>query len=90
MGMILIAGEYEVPDSCPENCGFVGDIERYGQGSVCMQCPVFCCTGGDPLPLVDPMGYRKDWAKSWCEFFKGDMKELPLLPLFKETEDEEI
>jgi hypothetical protein len=61
-------GEHELPDSCPEGCQFSEDIANYGQNAVCIRCPVFCCAGEK---LVEPGGYREDWAKEWAEFFDG-------------------
>jgi len=63
--------QFEVPDSCPEDCKHYGDMGRYGQGSICFRCPVFNCGGVDPL--IDKQYYRDDWAEDWAKFFKGEI-----------------
>ena len=69
--MILIANKYEVPDNCPGNFALKDDLMQFGQSSVCCRCPVFCCGGNDAdLRLIEPEGYREDWAAEWAEFFK--------------------
>lgn len=80
---MIIANKYEIPDKCPEKCSFKGDFVRYGQSAVCASCPIFNCTkfdyNGKEECLVNPEGYREDWAKIWSEWFKGDMANLPEL-----------
>ena len=83
---MLIAKKYEVPDACPEKCSFHGDMVTHGQNSVCCRCPVFVCKefemDGQMICMVPPDHHREDWAKVWSEWFKGDMKAFPVLPLF--------
>jgi len=62
---MLIAGKYEVPDECPVDCKYCGDMGKYGQNSICGRCPVFVCPG-----MVEPEGYRDDWAEEWVKFFE--------------------
>lgn len=71
---MLIAKKYEVPNSCPVNCKFKNDLAKYGQGSICVRCPVFACP-----EMISPGWYREDWAKVWYDWFKGDMQQLPEL-----------
>lgn len=85
MGLLIIGG-FEFPDSCPENCRFKGDIGKYGQGSICVSCPIFCCAGENP-PLGPPEEYRKDWAEVWFNWFKSDMVQEPVLCLFREEDE---
>ena len=90
---MIVAGPegYEVPDSCPANCRFLG--EPFYQGCVCTRCPVFICrthpvdpeTGYAPVVLVEPDDYRPDWARVWVRFFAGDV-EYPELPLKMEDD----
>ena len=83
---MLIAKKFEVPDNCPITCPFYGDIGKTGQGSICTRCPVLICQDfeyqGQITQVVHPDGFREDWAKVWSEWFKGDMKAFPVLPLF--------
>lgn len=70
---MLIAGQFEVPDDCPDTCQFKG--QPLGQGSICMRCPIFNCKvipdpDGEPFSLLEPHEYRSDWAEEWVEFFK--------------------
>jgi len=62
--------QFEVPDSCPKQCVYHGDMVRYFQGSICHRCPVFNCTGEDPL--LSRSDFRDDWAEEWQKFFKGE------------------
>ena len=59
---------------------------------MCTRCPVFCCKPFStdencPIkgPLIDPEGYREDWAEEWDLFFKTGKE--PVLRLHK-REDE--
>lgn len=88
---MIIANQYEVPDDCPPKCGFIDDMKRFGQGSICCSCPILNCKKTPAPPqyadkngmfcLIEPEGYRPDWAKIWAEWFKGDMKSIPELLL---------
>lgn len=70
-------GFNELPNECPKDCKYAGDMAQHGQNSICGRCPVFCCA--DPDPLVEPRGYREDWAFAWAEFFRtGEGPELKL------------
>jgi hypothetical protein len=73
-------GFNELPDECPPDCKFEGDIGRHGQNSICGRCPVFCCADKDPKErLVESEDYREDWAFAWAEFFRtGTGPELKL------------
>ena len=87
---MLIANKYEIPDSCPTVCPFLK--ESFYQGNMCTRCPVFNCRGFEDsseyadddgkFRLLKPEDYREDWAEIWFEWFKGDMKTYPELPLF--------
>jgi hypothetical protein len=78
---MIIANEYEIPDNC-HGCPWK-DEPSY-QGNICYYCPVLICSDLDPL--CPPEGYRKDWAKIFFEWFKGDRKEYPHLPLMMKEE----
>lgn len=77
---MLLNGGYEVPDRCPENCAFIGDVARFGQQSMCTRCPVLVCKdyeGIGALVLADD--YRPDWAAEWVKFFNdGTVPSLQL------------
>jgi len=75
-----VAGEYEVPDTCPTDCRFFG--KSFDQGGICTRCPIFICKDfGDGLsPVVNPDDYRPDWAREWVRFFAGEV-EYPELML---------
>ena len=83
---MLIAGKYEVPDTCPADCSLKEDMSKFGQNSICGRCPVFNCSRSAPdeqfpkgFCLLEPEQYRPDWAAEWVEFFKtGKFPELPL------------
>lgn len=70
---MLVAGKYEFPDKCPEDCGLKDDLPSFGQNSICTRCPVFNCGDSDSPPLVSGEGYREDWAKEWKRFFDGEV-----------------
>lgn len=72
--------QYEVPDGCSEDCSFVDDLDKYGQSSICIRCPVLNCVDGPMGPIIEPEHYRNDWAREWEKFFKGEI-ERPALPL---------
>ena len=85
---MLIAGNVELPDDCPQDCPFKGDIANYGQSAICGRCPLFTCktfgTEEDemgPVCLVEPRDYRRDWALVWKAWFEGGMKGMPELKL---------
>ena len=85
--IIVVTEEYEIPDKCPEDCPFKPELESFSQGIICMRCPVFCCTvPKDGFPLVEKSSFRKDWAKEWAKWFKGDKKEYPNLKIFPEEQ----
>jgi len=74
---MIVAG-ISFPDSCPRNCLFIEDLQ-HGQNSFCCRCPVFVCSDGPYGPLVDPCGYRPDWAAEWQKFFEnGERPHLTL------------
>jgi hypothetical protein len=64
MNKITIGGE-EFPDTCPDNCPQKG--QPLSQGDICHRCPIFNCTGKDPL--LSPEDYRSDIAKDYKEWF---------------------
>lgn len=79
---MLIAGKYELPDSCPSDCAFRDDWKAFGQNAICCRCPVFNCSLNEPAPevgyteswrLVELEDYREDWAEIWDKFFKGEI-----------------
>jgi hypothetical protein len=77
-------GDHKLPDKCPTDCQFIGDIGRHGQNSICGRCPVFCCADSDlDFRLVEPEDYREDWAAEWAEFFRTGQP--PRLRLTDET-----
>ena len=82
---MIIANKYEVPDKCPENCIFINDFAIYGQNAVCNYCPVFLCResirDNERASIVKPENYRQDWASEWSQWFKGDMKNVPVLKI---------
>lgn len=78
--------QFEVPDSCEDDCKFREDLQEYGQNSICGRCPVLICTGDDPL--VEPEGYRADWAEEWVKFFAGEVEE-PTLTFMVHKNNEE-
>lgn len=75
---MIIANKYEVPDKCPDDCRYRGCVS---QGDVCFRCPVMICSPfeymGEMTYLVDPEGYRTDWAEEWEKWFKTGMVGLP-------------
>lgn len=75
---MLIAGKYEVPDKCPEDCSLRPD--SFYQGCTCMRCPVLNCKEDpDGFCLLRSEDFREDWAREWERFFKdGTVPELPL------------
>ena len=89
---MIIASKYEIPDTCPVDC--IGKSEVFSQGGLCTRCPIFNCRKVETndeyadkdgmFCLIKPEDYREDWAKVWSEWFKGDMKEYPILHLKKE------
>jgi hypothetical protein len=68
--------QFEAPDKCPENCLYKDDIRNYGQNAICRYCPIFACTpvpapeGGGTICMVEPEGFRDDWAEEWARYFK--------------------
>lgn len=79
---MIIAGKFEIPDSCPKNCKFRNDWKKFGQSAQCFRCPVLNCHLNEPAPeigctepwrLTEPEEYRSDWAEAWCAFFKGEV-----------------
>lgn len=74
-------GEHEFPDECPKDCTLIGDLSRFGQNSICGRCPVFVCSGEDPL--VPPDEYRVDWSEEWARFFASKNIFRPVLPLVR-------
>jgi hypothetical protein len=87
---MIVAGQYEVPDECPENCRFQDDPHAHMQGGMCHRCPVLNCAGipddssyADPdgkFRLLQPEDYRPDWAAEWVRFFAGEI-DAPVLYL---------
>jgi len=71
----LIVNGVVFPFECPKNCPFTDDISLYGQNAICGRCPLFCCSGAEPL--VSPGQYRIDWAKAWKAWFDGGMRDVP-------------
>ncbi len=66
--------QFEILDACPLGCPY--NEEVFYQGCMCTRCPIFNCMppiteeDKDYLPLIEPKGYRDDWAKEWEDFFK--------------------
>lgn len=69
--------KFEFPDKCPDDCSLRGDFNFHGQSSICGRCPVFNCTGDNPLLPTEE--YRADWAKEWVKFFKKDKYPILLI-----------
>jgi len=88
--MLISKKEIEFPDKClddkcpvPKGVRF-GDI---GQGSICIRCPILCCApfGGLQVRMIEPEGYREDWALLWKDLFDSKTTyECFDLPLFRE------
>jgi hypothetical protein len=72
-------GNKEFPNSCPDNCPFNSDLSHFGQNSICIRCPVFVCTGSSPI--LEPEGYREDWAIAWKQWFDSGMVGAPSFSL---------
>jgi len=72
-------GGVEFSGKCPEKCPFKDDIANYGQGAVCIRCPIFNCAGD--FTLLNPEKYRHDWALVWRKWFDTGMRGLPELLL---------
>ncbi len=86
---MIIAARYDVPDKCPRSCPFINDFRIYGQNAVCCYCPVFLCRKPGPgteSNIIPPEDYREDWAGQWSEWFRGDMKNFPVLNIQQLTE----
>jgi hypothetical protein len=80
----MLIGGQEFQDTC-EGCKYninagmptrYGEFMAFGQGSICIRCPVFCCFGD--AALCHPDGYRPDWAKAWRDFFDGKVQDVVL------------
>lgn len=92
---MILAGKYEIPDTCPLECPF--NRGNFGQGDICTRCPIFNCRKFPDSSeyadedgffyLMKPEQYRPDWAKVWYKWFKGDMKEYPILYLERKGEN---
>ena len=86
---MIVATDIEIPDSCPKDC--LGKKEIFGQGSLCISCPIFNCSRSPAsgeyadedgmFSIMEPKEYRKDWALVFQTWFKGDMKTFPKLLL---------
>jgi hypothetical protein len=63
-------GEYEFPDSCPENCPDRQYMERFDMSSMCFRCPVLNCSGPEEIRMMRPEDYDLDMAEGWYEWFK--------------------
>lgn len=87
---MIVADKYEVPDTCPSDCKYSGDLGLYGQNSICIRCPVFNCQqievadGQLEAHRLPPEHYRADWAKEWAKFFETGVR--PVLNLTHEVE----
>ena len=86
---MIIAGKYEIPDSCPPDCVLRDELANFGQSATCCRCPVLNCSLNEPAPeigyqeswrMLEPEEFREDWAKVWCSFFKGEVG-FPILCL---------
>ena len=85
---MIIAG-FELPDKCPEDCPFTDDIANFGQNAICGRCPLFCCVdNGAGFVLVEPEGYRPDWAEVWSVWLAGPMDTYPQLLLEPKVDDD--
>lgn len=86
---MLIAGKYEVPNTCPDICPYKN--EMLSQTDLCHRCPIFNCRKIETndeyadkdgfFCMIEADDFREDWAKVWSEWFKGDMKKYPELYL---------
>lgn len=84
---MLVAGSFEVPDKCPEDCPLHESL--FHQGSTCTRCPVFNCRkDADGFCLVDPENYHPDWAREFSEFFASGYKRAPQLFLARDSDDQ--
>jgi len=64
--------QFEVPDRCPENCPYFGDLQKDMMLSDCFRCPVFSCqttVGG--INMISPESYHDESANLWEMFFKN-------------------
>lgn len=52
---MLIADKYELPDSCPKDCKYTGELEFFDQSSICTRCPILVC--GPVKMAVDKDGH---------------------------------
>ena len=87
---MIIARQYQILDKCLDNCTFINDIAIYGFNAVCNYCPVLLCKenviGHERKCRIAPDDYRPDWARDWSDWFKGDMKNVPVLKIQQLTE----
>jgi hypothetical protein len=77
-------------DKCPVPKGV--RFEDLSQGSICIRCPILCCAlfGNPPERMVEPKGYREDWALLWKDLFDGNAKYEDFdLPIFEQTKERE-
>lgn len=63
-------GSTEIPDDCGDFCKIMVDMgskfpTQY-QGDVCYRCPIFCCSGEEPL--IEPEGYNPDGLEYYINF----------------------
>jgi hypothetical protein len=67
-------GDYEFPDSCPDNCPDLHYMETFDQGNNCTRCPIFNCReipyNGGKVSMLRPEQYPEELAKAWYEWFK--------------------
>lgn len=63
--MKISSAGIEVPEECPKDCRFKGEVELYGQNAICCRCPVMICPG-----IIEPEGFCEEAAREWETFFK--------------------
>ena len=94
--MLVSEKKIDFPDECLSDKCPVPKGDRFwdiGQGSICIRCPIFCCQKIDDKigSMVEPEGYRPDWALLWKNLFEGKIRyedfELPLRQTKGEMKD---
>lgn len=85
---MIIAGDIEIPDSCPLDCP--GREEKNLMGGICYRCPILNCKefivtdeNGNSYKesLIQPEHYRRDWACEYEKWFTSRYTYYPQLKL---------
>lgn len=68
--------QFEIPDTCPENCPHQGSLKDYSYKDECQECPIWLCEYwtdviGDRVCLVEPKDFKDELIPTWQQFFKG-------------------